>query len=235
MQEQPKKLSVMVVEDEDELREQFLVPGLRQEGFDVDGAGSAMDLYRALSLRSYDLFVVDIGLPDESGFTVTQHLRKLGDVGIVMLTGRNGSEDHIRGLDEGADAYLAKPVGIDVLAATVRSILRRTSPRAQMPLPRDPPTAGWGLVAQGWRLTSPAGVELALSAGERLFLTLLVETKGVVVARDLVLQHLGSEAEDFDLHRLEMLIHRLRRKVHAATGCELPLTTVRGIGYLLLL
>ncbi|MGE8224489.1 MAG: response regulator transcription factor [Stenotrophomonas sp.] len=235
MQEQPKKLSVMVVEDEDELRENFLVPGLRQEGFDVHGVGCAMDLYRALSLRSHDLFIVDVGLPDESGFMVTQHLRKLGDVGIVMLTGRRGSEDHVRGLEEGADAYLAKPVGIDVLVATVRSVLRRTSPGAQMPAPRDPPRAGWSLIAQGWRLCSPSGVEVALSEGERQFLLMLEGANGGVVARDVVLQHLGSEGEDFDLHRLEMLIHRLRRKIHATTGIELPLTTVRGVGYLLLL
>lgn len=235
MQEQAKKLSVMVVEDDDELREKILVPGLRQAGFEVHGVSCAMDLYRALSLRPHDLFIVDVGLPDESGFMVTQHLRKLGDVGIVMLTGRRGSEDHVRGLEEGADAYLSKPVNIDVLAATVRSVLRRTSPGMHTPLPRDPARAGWGLIAQGWRLLSPSGTEVALSEGERLFLVMLDDANGGVVARDLVLQHLGSGGEDFDLHRLEMLIHRLRRKVHATTGSELPLTTVRGIGYLLLL
>lgn len=234
MQGQPKRPSVMVVEDEEELREKILMPGLGDEGFDVDGVSSAMDLYRALSLRSYDLFVVDVGLPDESGFMVARHLRKLGDVGVVMLTGRRGSEDHIRGLDEGADAYLAKPVGVDVLAATMRSVFRRISSRAEMPPSRETQTAGWSLIAQAWRLASPSGVEVGLSEGERLLLTLLVEAQGGVVARDFIIQQMGSWAEDFDPHRLEMLIHRLRRKVHATTGCELPLTTVRGIGYILL-
>ena len=149
MQEQSKRPSVMVVDDEDELREKILVPGLGREGFAVDGVSNAIALYRALNLRSYDLFVVDIGLPDESGFAVTQHLRKLGDVGIVMLTGRRGSEDHIRGLDEGADAYLSKPVGIDVIAATLRSVLRRSSARdVGHPFPKLT-TAGWSLNAKG--------------------------------------------------------------------------------------
>ena len=97
----------MVVEDDNELRERILVPGLRSEGFEVDSSDSAMTLYRALSLRSWDLFVVDIGLPDENGFEVARHLRQRGEAGIVILTGRASAEDQVRGLDGGADAYLS--------------------------------------------------------------------------------------------------------------------------------
>lgn len=235
MQRDMNGWSVMVLEDEEELREKFLIPGLRDEGFEVDGVGSALALYRALSLRSYDAFVVDVGLPDESGFAVTQHLRKLGNAGIVMLTGRRGADDHVHGLEQGADAYLSKPVGVAVLAATIRSVMRRTSSTAAVPPAREPNTTGWCLTANGWRIATPSGADVGLSTGERLFLMLLAAAEGAVVTREAVIGQLGRDEQDFDLHRLEMLIYRLRRKVLAGTGCELPLTTVRGIGYLLLL
>ena len=243
MQNKTGSVSVMVVEDDDELRDRILVPGLRGEGFHVDGVASAMALYRALNLRSYDMFVVDVGLPDESGFGVARHLRKLGGVGIVMLTGRGGPEDRVRGLDDGADAYLSKPVGMDVLAATLRSVQRRMSPELppgaqHLPPPAAPiaaSVAGWRLDQQGWQLVSPSGRLVALSQGENLLLTLLTTAAGEVVPREAILRHLRGSDDNFDPHRLEMLVYRLRRKVQEASRDELPLVTVRGIGYLLLL
>ncbi len=223
----------MVVEDDNELRERILVPGLRSEGFEVDSSDSAMTLYRALSLRSWDLFVVDIGLPDENGFEVARHLRQRGEAGIVILTGRASAEDQVRGLDGGADAYLSKPVGVDVLAAALRSVLRRIAPGAQVVVP-VPMRAGWCLQQQGWQLVSPSGSRVALARGERLLLTLLTNATGEVVEREVFIDRLRSDDREFDPHRLEMLVHRLRRKVRAASGEDLPLNTVRGLGYLLL-
>ena len=223
----------MVVEDDNELRERILVPGLRSEGFEVDSSDSAMTLYRALSLRSWDLFVVDIGLPDENGFEVARHLRQRGEAGIVILTGRASAEDQVRGLDGGADAYLSKPVGVDVLAAALRSVLRRIAPGAQVVVP-VPMRAGWCLQQQGWQLVSPSGSRVALARGERLLLTLLTNATGEVVEREVIIDRLRSDDREFDPHRLEMLVHRLRRKVRAAIGEDLPLNTVRGLGYLLL-
>ena len=223
----------MVVEDDNELRERILVPGLRSEGFEVDSSDSAMTLYRALSLRSWDLFVVDIGLPDENGFEVARHLRQRGEAGIVILTGRASAEDQVRGLDGGADAYLSKPVGVDVLAAALRSVLRRIAPGAQVVVP-VPMRAGWCLQQQGWQLVSPSGSRVALARGERLLLTLLTNATGEVVEREVIIDRQRSDDREFDPHRLEMLVHRLRRKVRAASGEDLPLNTVRGLGYLLL-
>ncbi len=225
----------MVLEDDAELRDVFLLPGLAREGFQVDGVGSALALYRALSVRSYDVFVVDVGLPDESGFAVVQHLRTLGNAAIIMLTGRRGADDHVRGLDHGADAYLSKPIGVEVLAATIRSVMRRSSADPALLAVPAPNSNGWSLTANGWRMAAPSGADVGLSNSERRFLGVLAEASGAVVTRDAVIGQLGSDEDDFDLHRLEMLIYRLRRKVLAGTGCELPLTTVRGIGYLLLL
>lgn len=230
-------LFVLVVEDDDELRERILVPGLLRQGFDAVGVNSALGLYRALSLRSCGLFVVDIGLPDESGFEVVRHLRKLGDVGVVMLTGRSDPGDQIRGLEEGADAYLAKPMDVAVLAATLRSVARRLVPEVA-PVAAAPAaviqTESWQLTQQGWLLVSPSGESIKLSANERLLLTVVMGAAGVTVEKERILQQLCGAEHDFDPHRLEMLVHRLRRKVQTVTGDELPLLTVRGTGYLFL-
>lgn len=239
MEKNADPVSVMVVEDDAELRDRVLVPGLRQAGFAAEGVDSALALYRALNRRVSDLFVVDIGLPDESGFAVVRHLRELGRSGIVVLTGRDGTVDHVQGLDYGADAYLAKPMAVPVLAATLRSVWRHIAPSGEpgvtAPMSVPPPTgdSGWRLDSSGWQLVSPAQERVTLSKAEMQLLARLAGVAGEVVEREAILLVLGEREAEFDPHRLEMLVHRLRRKVQIATGMDLPLVTVRGVGYLL--
>ena len=230
---------VLVVEDDEELRERILLPGLRDAGFEVRGAGSALAMYRELLSHDADVVILDVGLPDEDGFQAAAHLRGKTRAGIVMLTGRQSSRDRVRGLDQGADAYLVKPVDMPVLVATVRSVLRRTPaavaapPAAHAPAtaPRDGGTGRWSLTADGWHLVAPDGSRVLLGAGERVLLERLARQRGEVVARDVLAPDLVAALDDFDPHRIEMLVHRLRRKVLAGTGLRLPLETVRGAGY----
>jgi two-component system, OmpR family, response regulator PhoP len=223
---------VLVVEDDMEMRERILVPGLECKGFDVHGVGSAMEMYRSLLARPAHLVVLDVGLPDEDGFSTARHLRETTRAGIVMLTGRRSSRDRIRGLDEGADAYLAKPVDLDLLVATVRSVLRRIA--AERDAAPAPPAPGrWEVAADGWHLVSPAGARVLLSHAERVVIDCLAQSRGTAVPREELIARLVDAVEDFDPHRLEMLVHRLRRKVLSETGERLPLGTVRGIGYVL--
>lgn len=221
---------VLVVEDDEELRERILVPGLRGAGFAACGVGSALEMYRELLSRDADVVVLDVGLPDEDGFDAAAHLRETTRAGIVMLTGRQSSRDRVRGLDTGADAYLVKPVDMAVLVATVRSVLRRTqaTPSTTPPQHSD---GRWNLAADGWHLVAPDGARVLLGHGERVLLERLARERGTVVARDVLAPELIAAMEDFDPHRIEMLVHRLRRKVLAATGLRLPLETVRGAGY----
>ncbi|HST45074.1 MAG TPA: response regulator transcription factor [Luteimonas sp.] len=232
---------VLVVEDDEELRERILLPGLRDAGFEVRGANSALAMYRELLSHDADVVVLDVGLPDEDGFQAAAHLRGKTRAGIVMLTGRQSNRDRVRGLDQGADAYLVKPVDMPVLVATVRSVLRRTPaaaagfPAAHAPTPALAPRDGvpgrWSLTADGWHLVAPDGTRLLLGAGERVLLERLARQRGEVVARDVLAPDLVAALDDFDPHRIEMLVHRLRRKVLAGTGLRLPLETVRGAGY----
>ena len=107
---------IALVEDDPVLRERILLPGLRTYGFGCEGFGAASELRAAMEARAFDIAILDVGLPDANGFELAQRLRRDSSMGIVMLTGRNGSADRIRGLNDGADAYLCKPVDIAELA-----------------------------------------------------------------------------------------------------------------------
>lgn len=222
---------VAVLEDDPQLREAILVPGLRDFGFDITGAGTAAELYRHMLRHPFDMVVLDIGLPDEDGLSVLRHLRELSDLGIVMLTGNHGREDRIRALSDGADAYLSKPADVEVLAATLHSLQRRLQGHAA-PRAVQAGMGPWHLDTDGWCLVSPRGKVVALTVPERSVLRALIADAGNPVGREALIALLADDVYDFDPHRLDMLIHRLRRKIAEQTGEASPLVTARGAGYI---
>lgn len=222
-------LHVLLLEDDELLRDRVLAPKLKQFGFDVTAIGRAADLEQQVRRRRPDIVLLDVGLPDRDGFDVARQLRaEVKEIGIVMLTGR-GDAGRVRGLLEGADAYLSKPVDIDVLVATLHSLARRLhmTPTAT--------TGGWRLDAEGWCLIAPSGDVVALTKTERRLLEVLIETPNQVVSRDTLIGSITTEVHDFDTHRLDSLIHRLRRKVLDVLGVPLPLNAVHGEGYVLVM
>jgi DNA-binding response OmpR family regulator len=225
-------LTVWVVEDDPELLD-LMLDDLQWRGAQARGLGSAEALYRALLHDRCDIVVLDVGLPGEDGYAVASHLRQAGDIGIVMLTGRGSAHDMAHGLTQGADVYLVKPLDLDVLAAGLLSLRRRLSaPRPVMPPIMDAQQA-WQLSSDGWTLQSPARQTLALTAMERGVLQLLFEASGEPVTRDRLIERITDTPWDFDPHRLDVLVHRLRARVRSATGLELPIRALRGQGYLL--
>lgn len=227
---------VAVLEDDQDLREDILVPGLRDFGFDITAAGTAAELYRHMLKQSFDMVVLDIGLPDEDGLSVVRHLRELSDLGIVMLTGNHGRRDRIQALRDGADAYLSKPADVELLAATLHSLSRRMrgsteeAPSA-LSVMADDARGHWHLDTDGWCLVSPRNGVIALTVPERSLLHVLIAAAGTPVGRETLISALTEDVYDFDPHRLDMLVHRLRRKISDQTGEASPLLTARGTGY----
>ena len=220
---------VVVVEDDDDLRDGIIVPMLREHGFEVVGLASAAALYARLAGIDPRIVVLDVGLPDESGFAVARRLRKESSVGIVMLTGLREEPDQVRGLANGADAYLTKPVSEHLLVATLRSLIRRLDHTAA-----SAPSFQWRLDGDGWRLVAPNGKTMDLVASERSVLRRLLASIGTPVPRDAFIADLADDGrEEFDPHRLEMIVHRLRRRSATMLGVNLPLRAVRGVGYVL--
>ncbi|MFC3550969.1 response regulator transcription factor [Lysobacter cavernae] len=222
-------LRIALLEDDAVLRERILLPGLASYGFAATGMETAASLHRHLAAARFDIVVLDVGLPDADGFSVAREIRVgFPDIGIVMLTGRGDTIDRVRGLSQGADAYLAKPVEIDLLAATLHSLARRMRGVTVAHAPKH-----WRLDSNGWCLLSPSGCSVALTKTERRVVEALIERAGQLVGRNALIAALTSNVYEFDPHRLDSLLYRLRRKVADACGESLPLTAVHGEGYVL--
>lgn len=231
MTKQDLQYRVAVVEDDEDLREGILIPSLRDAGLDVVGLPDALSFYRTLVGERFDVVMLDVGLPDERGTAIARHLRQLlPELGIVMLSGYGWPIDKRRGLDAGADAYLVKPVEPSVIVGVIQDLLRfrstATHPAAG--------SSGWRLGDSGWRIIAPGGRAVQLTLAEQQIMNLLAATPGVAVTREALISRLVGNVHDFDPHRLEMLVFRLRRKCLRETGESLPLQTVRGVGYVLI-
>lgn len=223
-------MHLILLEDDVVLRDRILAPKLRQFGFEVVAIGHMNEMAAAIGRQKPDIVLLDIGLPDSDGFTVAQWLRdEIPDIGIVMLTGRSESVDRVRGLSEGADAYLSKPAEIDVIVATLHSLARRLQSSAGRSSSANP----WRLDSNDWLLLSPANGRVALSKNERCLLEKFMQHPNQVISRETLIGTLTSDVHEFDPHRLDSLIHRLRRKVLATLGESIPLDVVYGQGYLL--
>ncbi len=229
----PALARVVLVEDNEELRG-LLLKDLEARGFQVVGLPSAERLYRHLAVQSCDVVVLDIGLPGEDGYSVTAHLRQLSTVGIILLTARGGPAEMRRGLKHGADLFLTKPVDYDVLASSIANLhARLVRPAVADPAIEAKPPMAWSLTADGWTLRGPEGLQLQLLEAERAFLQPLFARAGQAVPREELIAAMTDEPWDYDPHRLEVLLHRLRSRVRARFDCPLPVRAVRGAGYLL--
>lgn len=223
-------IRVAIVEDEERFREAVLIPGLRDFGIDATGVGSAGELYKNMLSQQFDIIVLDIGLPDDSGLNVVRHIRQLNaKIGLIMLTSSIDRQDRIRALSDGADIFLPKQMEVDVLAVTLRSLARRLSVSNEF---ASAAPAEWHLDPTGWCLLAPNGTIFALTSSERCLVNTLIEAKGLPVTRESLIESLGEDPHSFDHHRLDMLVYRLRRKLSDANCGQNPLLTSRGSGYL---
>jgi two-component system OmpR family response regulator/two-component system response regulator QseB len=214
-------MRILLVEDDPELGDGLTV-GLRQAGFAVDWLrdGHAADL--ALRDESFDLVVLDLGLPRLSGMDVLKRARDRGqNLPILILTARDATGDKVSGLDAGADDYLVKPIDLDELSARIRALTRRSAGRAAP------------LLVHGDLTVDPAAhrVTLAeqaieLSSREFSLLQLLLENAGRVLTRSQLEQSLYGWRDEPDSNALEVHIHHLRKKL----GSDL-IRTLRGVGY----
>lgn len=214
-------MRLLIAEDDPQLGDGLTV-GLRQDGYAVDWVkdGVAADL--ALNSESYDLLVLDLGLPRLAGMEVLARLRERGQaLPVLVLTARDATGDKIAGLDGGADDYLVKPIGLAELAARVRALARRAAGRAA-PLLRH----GELVLDPAGRQVTLAGIPVELSARELSLLQLLLENTGRVMTRAQLEASVYGWRDEPDSNALEVHIHHLRRKL----GADL-IKTLRGIGY----
>lgn len=211
-------IRVGLLEDEEDLRNE-VADFLQSEGYETIEAGTIAEF--ELFASQCDIAVIDVGLPDGSGFSAAETLRQsCPQTGIILLTARGSIDDRINGLKGGADQYLVKPIKLNVLSAYIAALSRRVAP---------PST--WRLSLIQRQLSAPNGYSKKMSALEMTLLELLARNAGQVVQRPAIASAFGSNWIDYDERHLDQLVSRLRKRWLKQTGEQLPLKTEHGQGY----
>lgn len=218
-------IRVLVIEDEDEIAD-FLVRGLREEGFTVERAADGYDGWHRLSTESWDVILLDWWLPGVDGLTLLVRFRQGGGTApVLFLTARDAISDRVRGLDRGADDYLCKPFAFEELLARVRVLVRRPDRRASTALTHADIT-----IDLATQQVQRAGRRLDLTAREYGLLVLFTRHPGEVLSRTRIYEQVWDERYDGVSNTLEVHVMELRKKLEAH-GPRLILT-VRGRGYI---
>jgi two-component system, OmpR family, copper resistance phosphate regulon response regulator CusR len=219
-------IRILVVEDEAEIAD-FLVRGLREEGFTVEHAPDGDSAAHWLESAEWDLVLLDWTLPGGDGMCVLRrHRSGGGGVPVLFLTARDAVSDRVRGLDAGADDYLCKPFAFEELLARVRALVRR--PKGGGPASLSFDDVHVDLATHRVRRGSRA---LELTAKEEALLVFFLRHPGEVLSRTRIYEHVWDERYDGTSNTLEVHVMELRRKLEAC-GPRL-IQTLRGRGYLL--
>jgi two-component system OmpR family response regulator len=218
-------MRILLVED-DEILADALYRALVQSAYAVDLVRNGDEADKALSVQTYDLVVLDVGLPGLDGFDILRRLRsRKSAVPVLMLTARDALSDRVRGLDLGADDYVLKPFDLPELEARVRALLRRGQGSST-------PDLVYGrlrLDSAGRRLFHD-DQPVELSARELAVFELLLLKEGRVVGKEHMTNHLYGWGDEVGPNAIEVYVYRVRKKLEPY-GCRIR--TIRGMGYLL--
>ena len=221
---------ILVVDDDGRLRD-LLRRYLTENGFRVSTAADAAEARAKLESLAFDLLVLDVMMPGESGLDLTQDLRRTGVVPILLLTAMAETEDRINGLERGADDYLSKPFEPRELLLRIRTILRRVNGAAPARAAGAPVLLG-GLLfdAERLELRGPDRT-VRLTEAEAALLRALAQNPGATLSRDDLAQRLDLTGNP---RTVDVQVTRLRRKIEPDPRFPRYLQTVRGKGYALL-
>jgi len=216
-------MRILVAED-DAILADGVTRSLRQSGYAVDWVKNGLEADTALDADTFDLLILDIGLPRKSGLDVLKRLRSRDSrLPVLILTALDGVNDRVRGLDAGADDYLAKPFELAELEARVRALTRRG-------MAGSPTLLRHGAIAydQVGRVARLNGEPLELSARELSLLEIFLQRAGRLVSKDQLVSHLCEWGEEVSPNAIEVYVHRLRKKLEPG---GVRIVTVRGLGY----
>lgn len=220
-------MHVLIVEDEVKAAE-YLRKGFSEHGFVADVANTGEDGLHLALTGEYELIILDVGLPERSGWSVISELRRSGnEIPVLFLTARDAVEDRIKGLELGADDYLVKPFVFSELLARVRTILRRGPLRQP-----DVLTIGDLTIDLLRHKAKRGNKRLDLTPKEFALLSLLARRTGEVVSRTLIAEQVWDMNFDSDTNVVDVAVRRLRAKVDDPFDTKF-IHTLRGVGYVL--
>lgn len=218
-------MRILIAEDDDVLAD-GLTRSLRHSGYAVDHVASGVEADSALSTQTFDLLILDLGLPRMPGLEVLKRLRARGaSLPVLILTAADGVDERVKGLDLGADDYMAKPFALSELEARVRALTRRGAGGGPAVLRHGRLTFD-----QVGRVVTIDDQVVELSAREVSLLEVLLSRSGRMVSKKQLVDHLCEWGEEVSTNAIEVYVHRLRKKLEPG---DVKIATVRGLGYCL--
>jgi two-component system response regulator RegX3 len=221
--------TILLVEDEESITAP-LAEALEREGFDARVARTAADSVELARTLDPDLVLLDLMLPDGSGFDVCRELRRTSQVPIIMLTARGDEADRVVGLELGADDYVVKPFSAREVVARIRAVLRRASAAAEAE-PGPAREIGEVRLDPARRQVTLRGEPLELSRKEFDLLRLLVESAGTVVTRERLIDEVWDVNWFGSTKTLDVHVSAVRKKLGDDPAAPRYLHTVRGVGF----
>jgi DNA-binding response OmpR family regulator len=220
-------MRLLVVEDNEQLAE-LLTKGLQAAGYETDVLSTLEEASTVLRTTFYAALILDLGLPDGDGLVLLREIRHLDNpIPVIVLTARGGLHDRVQGLRSGADDYLVKPFALEELLARLEAQLRRPG----------------NLLGSSLRIANlefdtrnrQASIDdqpQVLSARETAVLELLMRSKGRVVSKKQVEDHIFGHSGEVASNAIEVYVHRLRKQL-SERGAKVQVHTIRGVGYLI--
>ena len=218
------KERILLVEDEEKLA-RFVELELSYEGYEVEKAADGRTGLELAESGRFDLMLLDIMLPGLNGMEVLRRLRRTSSLPVIMLTARDSVMDKVTGLDSGADDYISKPFAIEELLARIRVVLRKQKASELLCVGRlslDPAS----------HIAKVDSSPLDLTKREFDLLQLLIENKGIVLTRDVLLQRVWGYEYQGETNAVDVYIRFLRQKIDETFNVKY-IHTVRGVGYVL--
>jgi len=218
---------IYIVEDDPDIREIELF-ALRSGGWQVEAFDTGRALMRAVEARLPELILLDVMLPDEDGLSILSRLRGRADtrrVPVILVTAKDTEMDKVRGLELGADDYIAKPFSVLEMIARVKALLRRAGPDEGAAV-----LACGGVVLDAdRRMVTADGVEAELTFKEFELLRLLMKNCGIVVSREVIMERVWGSSFEGESRTIDVHVRTLRSKLGA---CGSIIRTVRNVGYM---
>lgn len=216
----------ILIAENDAVIADALVRALRHSGHAVDHVPSGTEADGALAAETFDMLILDLGLAGMSGYQVLSKLRgNNSHVPVLILSAEESLEARVRGLDLGADDYLAKPFALEELEARVRALARRSAGGSTGVI-----RIGDLSFDQVGRVARHNGVRLDLSSREFALLEILVQRSGRLISKEQLAESLCKWGEGVSLNAIEVYMHRLRKKIEPS---GVRIVTLRGLGYCL--
>ncbi len=221
-------MRVLVVDDDMQLAA-LIAFTLRREGFEVIKAADGEAALAAWEAQQPDLVILDVNLPRLDGYKVLRRIRAAGLTPVIMLTVRDEEDDMVRGLDLGADDYIAKPFSPKNLLARIRAVLRRSGKQPPADLTFDDLT----LDVDRQEVRRAGGEVIKLTPLEFRLLHYLFVNQGQVLPSDMIIEYVWGYGDSGDRSALKQLVRRLRLKIEPDPGTPRYIETVPGVGYTL--